>query len=370
MSCRAASYTDGGTAVDAARQLVDVMLDAATGDDSETGGDRMSAVPWDSQLATAAARLLGEAVTCGICQEPIGKEAKQIDHITPRARGGRNDLANLQWSHALCNLWKRDRTSWTAADARAWREAATRPRQCGCGRIIRKRSNSCPVRVKVGACWECHDPCQECPDVWWAQAKCGSCGSSMDDDCAKATLAGNKCARTRERERRERRAREQRARERRARERWVQAQQKRKRKKEQDWERWREQRRPEWERWKQADKAEERQEQNRPARERPEQQEQRPEQERRGQTRRAGPRQPEPVLEREPDEQRQDRQTGRAAAATVVGTDADYVRRADGTGLGRTAREQERARRVRLKWAKRWESIGQHEKARTLRGAR
>ena len=75
------------------------------------GGDRMSAVPWDSQLATAAARLLGKADVCGICQEPIGNEAKQIDHITPRARGGTNDLENLQWSHALCNLWKRDRRS-------------------------------------------------------------------------------------------------------------------------------------------------------------------------------------------------------------------------------------------------------------------
>lgn len=305
------------------------------------GGDRMSAVPWDSQLATAAARLLGKADVCGICQEPIGNEAKQIDHITPRARGGTNDLENLQWSHALCNLWKRDRRSWTAADAQAWRETATRPRQCACGRIIRKRSNSCPVRVKVRACWECHDPCQECPDVWWAQAKCGSCGSSMDDNCARATLAGDKCARTREQERRERRARERRARERRARERRAQAQQKRKRKQEQDWERWREQRRPEWERWKQAHQAEERQERakaqqrrqelNRRAREQPE----RPEPERREQTR--------------------------------IETDTDYVPRADGTGLGRTAREQQRARRVQLKWAKRWESIGQQEKATTLR---
>lgn len=65
--------------------------------------------------------------------------------------------------------------------------------------------------------------------------------------------------------------------------------------------------------------------------------------------RRAGPRQPEPVREREPYEQWQDRQAG------------------DAITIGRTAREQKRDRRVRLKWAKRWESIGQHEKAKTLR---
>ena len=69
-------------------------------------------VSWDSRLAAAAAWLLGEAGICGVWQEPKGTEAKQIDHITPRARGGKNDLENLQWSHAVCNLWKRDRTVW------------------------------------------------------------------------------------------------------------------------------------------------------------------------------------------------------------------------------------------------------------------
>ena len=251
----------------------------------------MSAVPWDSRLAAAAARLLGKADICGICQEPIGNEAKQIDHITPRARGGKNDLDNLQWSHALCNLWKRDRAVWTVAGALAWRETATRSRECGCGRIIRERSNSCPVRVSVGACWECHDPCPECPDAWVSQAKCGSCGSSMDDDCARATLAGGKCARTRKRKRPR-------------------------------------------------------------------------------QARQAAPWRPESRRERESHEQWQGRQGGQAGQpgpAPVLATDPDdveqdlanYVPRADGTGLGRTVRERKRARRVRLKWARRWESIGQ-----------
>lgn len=53
---------------------------------------------------------------CGLCGELVDRErrhpdplAPSLDHILPLARGGTNDLSNLQISHLRCNLRKRDR---------------------------------------------------------------------------------------------------------------------------------------------------------------------------------------------------------------------------------------------------------------------
>ncbi len=45
-----------------------------------------------------------EASVCGICRRPIEVDASvDIDHITPRPKGGTNDAANLQRAHRYCN---------------------------------------------------------------------------------------------------------------------------------------------------------------------------------------------------------------------------------------------------------------------------
>lgn len=51
---------------------------------------------------------------CGVCGGKVARDRKHpdplapsVDHIVPLARGGTNDLANLQISHLRCNLGKR-----------------------------------------------------------------------------------------------------------------------------------------------------------------------------------------------------------------------------------------------------------------------
>ena len=44
---------------------------------------------------------------CGICREPMGLDIS-IDHIVPRAKGGGDELENLQAVHRSCNSRKRD----------------------------------------------------------------------------------------------------------------------------------------------------------------------------------------------------------------------------------------------------------------------
>lgn len=58
----------------------------------------------------------GETILCAICNEPIplhatgkntlkngGKGGLSVDHILPKALGGRSNKANLQPTHARCN---------------------------------------------------------------------------------------------------------------------------------------------------------------------------------------------------------------------------------------------------------------------------
>lgn len=53
---------------------------------------------------------------CGICGQPVDKSLKYphplsptVDHIIPCARGGSDDLDNLQLAHRKCNRDKGDR---------------------------------------------------------------------------------------------------------------------------------------------------------------------------------------------------------------------------------------------------------------------
>ena len=45
---------------------------------------------------------------CGICKEPMGTDIS-VDHIVPKAKGGGDELENLQAAHKGCNSRKKDR---------------------------------------------------------------------------------------------------------------------------------------------------------------------------------------------------------------------------------------------------------------------
>ena len=61
---------------------------------------------------TRAAVIRRDDLVCGICKGAIDEmEAIHIDHIVPVAKGGSDDLSNLQSAHALCNLKKGARTT-------------------------------------------------------------------------------------------------------------------------------------------------------------------------------------------------------------------------------------------------------------------
>lgn len=46
--------------------------------------------------------------TCGIRQLPVTDSDKSLDHIAPIARGGSNELSNLQIARLVCNQRKSD----------------------------------------------------------------------------------------------------------------------------------------------------------------------------------------------------------------------------------------------------------------------
>jgi len=46
---------------------------------------------------------------CGLCSQPLELRAATIDHILPRAQGGKDVLKNLQLAHHICNQAKGDR---------------------------------------------------------------------------------------------------------------------------------------------------------------------------------------------------------------------------------------------------------------------
>lgn len=47
---------------------------------------------------------------CGICGKPAKPKECNLDHITPKSKGGSNRLENLQAAHRECNTLKGDGT--------------------------------------------------------------------------------------------------------------------------------------------------------------------------------------------------------------------------------------------------------------------
>lgn len=51
-----------------------------------------------------------DGMTCKLCGKAIASRKElHIDHIIPVSRGGKNTLNNLQPSHAVCNMQKRNK---------------------------------------------------------------------------------------------------------------------------------------------------------------------------------------------------------------------------------------------------------------------
>lgn len=45
---------------------------------------------------------------CAICGKPVKFKKMTVDHKTPLAKGGTNELSNLQLAHLKCNRAKQD----------------------------------------------------------------------------------------------------------------------------------------------------------------------------------------------------------------------------------------------------------------------
>jgi 5-methylcytosine-specific restriction endonuclease McrA len=55
-------------------------------------------------IARAMFKNMKLPITCSICGKPIRfREDLTVDHITPRSKGGRSSLDNLQPAHKICN---------------------------------------------------------------------------------------------------------------------------------------------------------------------------------------------------------------------------------------------------------------------------
>lgn len=72
------------------------------------------------EAALRAAATSAEGVVCGVCGQRFrDDECIEVDHITPVARGGKNELRNVRIAHGACN-----RAAWAAYAA--WERAAQR----------------------------------------------------------------------------------------------------------------------------------------------------------------------------------------------------------------------------------------------------
>jgi len=61
-----------------------------------------------SPLGVGVRRLVidRDGYVCGLCGKTVEPNDVHIDHIRPRARGGTDDVWNLQVAHSLCNMRK------------------------------------------------------------------------------------------------------------------------------------------------------------------------------------------------------------------------------------------------------------------------
>jgi 5-methylcytosine-specific restriction endonuclease McrA len=69
--------------------------------------DRLSSQAIDDPWLIAKAKTFAaKGASCVYC----GKDASQVDHVTPRCQGGTDDLSNLVPACAACNTSKNGRT--------------------------------------------------------------------------------------------------------------------------------------------------------------------------------------------------------------------------------------------------------------------
>jgi 5-methylcytosine-specific restriction endonuclease McrA len=45
---------------------------------------------------------------CYLCGSKIDRVDAELDHITPKSKGGSPSLENLRWTHRMCNRIKHD----------------------------------------------------------------------------------------------------------------------------------------------------------------------------------------------------------------------------------------------------------------------
>lgn len=72
---------------------------------------------------TIAQLLSARGDKCAICGEPMGRDMS-VDHITPRTRGGRDEIQNFQLTHIKCNSEKGEKTTAEARRAALERQRA------------------------------------------------------------------------------------------------------------------------------------------------------------------------------------------------------------------------------------------------------
>ena len=63
-----------------------------------------------------AAVMERDGLTCRICFDVVEPDDVHLDHIQPHSRGGRETVANLRVTHALCNIKRGAPAAWHASE--------------------------------------------------------------------------------------------------------------------------------------------------------------------------------------------------------------------------------------------------------------
>lgn len=152
-----------------------------------------------SSASIGFVRSLGDA--CAICDGAVDFELRaphplvpSIDHITPVALGGTNDLSNIQLAHLRCNQTKHIRR--TSADhGRTKRQAFyNTQRWRKLSRQIRSEEPSCRTCGAPAFCVDHITPLSECADPfdrWNLQPLCRRCHNQKSQDEYYARWSGN-----------------------------------------------------------------------------------------------------------------------------------------------------------------------------------